>query len=166
MADFWQKYRDPRWQEKRLRIMDRSGFECERCGSKDDTLNVHHKFYKKGASPWEYEDHELQCLCERCHEAQHEISETLKRHLARLDEGQLLHVLGYAIGVALLSDRSPYIKNIYPKAKELFDHFGWEINAGVCDAYGITEPESDGAILENGDLDGDRLWDAVRKNRG
>jgi hypothetical protein len=68
---YLQKLKDPRWQKKRLKVMDRANFECEQCGSTDTPLNVHHIAYKKRAEPWEYEDNELQCLCEVCHEQKH-----------------------------------------------------------------------------------------------
>lgn len=62
-----EKLRDPRWQKKRLDIMDRDGFQCRACQAKDKTLNVHHRVYRKGKSPWEYEDEMLVTLCEDCH---------------------------------------------------------------------------------------------------
>ncbi len=31
-------------------------------------LHVHHRHYRAGARPWEYEDADLACLCRRCHE--------------------------------------------------------------------------------------------------
>lgn len=66
--------RDPRWQRRRLEIMQRADFCCEECGSKTQTLNVHHKIYRAGAKPWEYVDVELACICEDCHAAEHKIA--------------------------------------------------------------------------------------------
>jgi hypothetical protein len=65
---YWIKLKDPRWQKKRLKILERSNFTCELCDDTETTLHVHHKAYRKGADPWDYEDYELQCLCENCHE--------------------------------------------------------------------------------------------------
>jgi hypothetical protein len=64
---FYDKLKDPKWQEKRLRIMERSGFSCEWCGGKDYTLHIHHGYYTRGFDPWEYGDDTLYCLCENCH---------------------------------------------------------------------------------------------------
>jgi len=61
------KYSDPRWQKKRLEVMQRDGFECLHCGNNKATLNVHHCFYVAGRDPWEYENECLQTLCEECH---------------------------------------------------------------------------------------------------
>ncbi len=53
-----EKYRqerlDPRWQKKRLEIMQRDGFECRDCSDGKETLNVHHAYYIPGRKPWEY----------------------------------------------------------------------------------------------------------------
>ena len=63
--------RDPRWQKKRLEIMNRDGFQCVDCGAEDKTLNVHHLYYGAGLAPWEYENSSLVTLCEECHEIEH-----------------------------------------------------------------------------------------------
>jgi hypothetical protein len=65
---FMDQYKDPRWQRKRLEIMERDKFSCVFCEDSTASLNVHHKFYKKGKKVWEYEDSILITLCETCHE--------------------------------------------------------------------------------------------------
>ena len=70
MADkssYWELLKDPRWQRKRLEVMERDGFKCAECGATDKTLNVHHTYYAKGAAPWEYDCWSLRCLCDSCH---------------------------------------------------------------------------------------------------
>lgn len=59
--------RDPRWQKKRLEVLNRAEFTCEQCEDSDSTLHVHHRYYVRGRKPWEYSDDALQCLCETCH---------------------------------------------------------------------------------------------------
>lgn len=66
--DYRDKFRDPKWQRKRLAVMGRANFLCEYCGESDKELQIHHPAYRKGAEPWEYEDEELMCLCCDCHE--------------------------------------------------------------------------------------------------
>lgn len=72
MSTYAQKLKDPRWQRKRLEIMSRDGFTCQKCGSASNTLNVHHHRYLLGRNPWEYPDADLVTLCEKCHESEHE----------------------------------------------------------------------------------------------
>ena len=61
------KLRDPRWQKLRLEILERDGWECQACMSKDKTLHVHHLCYELSLEPWEYNESYLLTLCEDCH---------------------------------------------------------------------------------------------------
>lgn len=63
-----EQLKDPRWQKKRLQIMERDGFSCFICGDTESTLNVHHKRYIYGKLAWEYDDSNYMTLCEECHE--------------------------------------------------------------------------------------------------
>ena len=64
---FFEKYKDPRWQKKRLEIMQRDNFECKKCRDSENTLNVHHVCYRKNTDPWDYPGFLLITLCEYCH---------------------------------------------------------------------------------------------------
>ena len=75
---YYEKLKDPQWQKKRLEVMQANDFCCEVCGDNEATLNVHHKEYFKGHEPWEYEVNQLACLCESCHESQHDEFDLLK----------------------------------------------------------------------------------------
>jgi hypothetical protein len=61
-----EKLRDPRWQRRRLEVMQRDDFRCKCCGDALSTLNVHHLMYVK--EPWDCPLEKLETLCERCHE--------------------------------------------------------------------------------------------------
>lgn len=67
-TSYSEKLRDPRWQKKRLDILNRDGFACTYCHDNTKTLHVHHLDYIRGAEPWEYENDYLLTLCEECHE--------------------------------------------------------------------------------------------------
>jgi hypothetical protein len=69
--------KDPLWQQRRLRVLERAGWMCEWCGATRSQLHAHHKVYLSRHKPWEYPDSLLECLCDRCHEKAHE----QKRHL-------------------------------------------------------------------------------------
>lgn len=64
---YWLKLQDPRWQKKRLEIMQRDGFKCQECGTTDEKLHVHHQYYVGRRDPWQYPNSCLQTLCETCH---------------------------------------------------------------------------------------------------
>ena len=64
--------RSPLWQKKRVEILERDNYICQYCGSTTKELHVHHKIYKKGAAPWEYDNDNLITLCHDCHEIETE----------------------------------------------------------------------------------------------
>lgn len=61
----------PLWQRKRLEIMQRDNFQCQVCGSKRNSLTVHHLYYESGKKPHEYDNDVMITLCKDCHEATH-----------------------------------------------------------------------------------------------
>lgn len=67
-SNYSDKLKDPRWQKKRLKILERDKWRCQICTSETDTLNVHHLEYTPGLMPWEYNDEELLTVCEHHHE--------------------------------------------------------------------------------------------------
>jgi hypothetical protein len=64
-----EKLTDPRWQKKRLEIMNRDAFTCVSCGATNKTLHVHHLKYIK--DPWDVSNDFLQTLCFECHTKEH-----------------------------------------------------------------------------------------------
>lgn len=61
------KLRDPRWQKRRLRILERDNFTCQCCRDTETTLHVHHRWYETDQEPWDATDRQLVTLCEDCH---------------------------------------------------------------------------------------------------
>src|SRR5215831_14050273 len=98
---YHEQRRHPKWQKKRLKIMEAAGFKCQNCGTDDVTLNVHHSYYEKGHAPWEYPDESLKCLCENCHKRIEDIQDRIKRQFSKLNYNSLLRLLGYALGIEL-----------------------------------------------------------------
>lgn len=91
---YQEKLKDPRWQKKRLLILQRDNWMCQSCSATDITLHVHHKAYKRGQEPWDYPDEWLLTLCEGCHLQETELREAY--------ESDLIHML--RIAGANLSD--------------------------------------------------------------
>lgn len=73
-----EKLKHPRWQQKRLRILQRDGFRCLYCHRDEQQLDVHHHVYVRGQDPWEVPDAYLSSLCRDCHEERQELEGKLK----------------------------------------------------------------------------------------
>lgn len=67
MATYAEQLRDPRWQKRRLEVLERDEWSCRRCGDDESELHVHHLRYITGKKPWEYDDEDLRTLCKKCH---------------------------------------------------------------------------------------------------
>jgi len=78
MQTYLEQIRDPRWQRKRLEILNAANFKCENCGSVNNELNVHHSAYLKGQPAWEHPVELLHCLCRPCHKERQQIEDSLK----------------------------------------------------------------------------------------
>lgn len=94
---YGQKLKDPRWQRRRLEVMESAHFACDECGNTEETLNVHHKRYIRGREPWEYDDKYLACLCDTHHDAWHGMEQELKELIA-ITPGLLNAVVAYSRG--------------------------------------------------------------------
>ena len=104
---YYKLLQDPKWQKKRLEILNRDEFMCQYCGDKDSTLHVHHKSYIYGNAIWDYPESNLITFCESCHD---KVTETKKAIKSIIDEdltmsdelGELLII------VNLLKRKNPY----------------------------------------------------------
>lgn len=114
MSKWSSAYRDSRWQQKRLQIMERDEFECKSCGKKGENANlcVHHSFYESGKAPWEYDDYTLTTLCEECHEKTHDLMKRLAVEIFMSSQpvNTILELLGYADeGIPQYADNECYM---------------------------------------------------------
>ena len=66
-----EKLQSPKWQKKRLEILQRDNFKCFDCGNSELQLHVHHEMYFNDLEPWECPDECLTTLCSNCHEMYH-----------------------------------------------------------------------------------------------
>lgn len=150
MATYYEQLRDPRWQQKRLEIMQRDGFKCRECDATTKTLNVDHRSYRKGCAPWEYDDADLVTLCEDCHKEVTVLRAELARVAGLLGTSGLKLAIGYAtglslwpMGMALVSERvtglsDPLVANGIAEAI----HVERELVDGIVDQDGAANAEA------------------------
>ena len=82
------KLKDPRWQKKRLEILNRDEWACTKCYAIDRTLHVHHLKYSKSGNPWDSPMNDLTTLCDRCHKV-------ISNNDLTPDEFKKVKVVGY-----------------------------------------------------------------------
>lgn len=97
---YFEKLKDPRWQRKRLEIMQRADFRCECCLDADQPLQIHHGLYRWNVEPWDAPNDTLWCLCEGCHGTFQDHLADLKLEIGRLPpslyESALMAILDIA----------------------------------------------------------------------
>lgn len=98
------KLKDPRWQRRRLEILNRDDWKCLACGNHENTLHVHHKKYT--GNPWEAPDEDLETLCERCHNAE-AYREDYENELIAIFREKITRAYELKVFILTLSELSP-----------------------------------------------------------
>jgi hypothetical protein len=126
--EYFEKLKDPRWQKKRLEILERDGFTCRICNDTKSTLHIHHIIYFKESEPWEYDDKYLITLCKTCHE-----NESLKK---REENKKLFNTISKA---GLSSKETKYFNELIEiifeinDEKEIFGFLFWLFSSTLFD---------------------------------
>lgn len=145
MADrpsYWELLKDPRWQRKRLEVLQIHEWACEECGATDKTLHVHHTYYERGLAPWEYPIESLHALCEDCHRKAQDRMLLLHRQIGRLELYDMERLHGYALGL-----------EAWAQPLSVLDVFSHEVAMGVADCWRLHVNAVVDALVE-GRIDG------------
>lgn len=67
MKSYAEKLKDPRWQKKRLEVLNRDNWTCVLCENSKEELHVHHEKYY--GEPWDVDLKDLKTCCWVCHSA-------------------------------------------------------------------------------------------------
>ena len=92
--NYKEKLLNPKWQKKRLEVLERDSFTCQICASDTETLHVHRKSYKFGNEPWDYDLSNFTTLCFDCHKLEGNAKEELNEMIKNLQKDgiPLLHI--------------------------------------------------------------------------
>jgi hypothetical protein len=80
--------KDPIWQRRRLEILQRDDYTCQKCKNQRKQLHIHHRHYINGRKPWDYPDGLLVTLCISCHKEEEACATDAKSVF------ETLHMLG------------------------------------------------------------------------
>lgn len=151
--NYKQKYseqiKSPKWQKRRLDILNRDNFTCQICGCKDKTLHVHHTIYIPGRNIWEYEDNQLVTLCEDCHSEEHTLSNFVDNFISDLKyqgltnfeiESYLGHHTSAAGGMEVDSMIKEWSIINFPKS-EILIRLAQRRKSIICEKYNLSNYE-------------------------
>jgi phage terminase large subunit GpA-like protein len=98
MSAYSDKLKSPKWQKKRLQILNRDRFTCKLCKDTETTLHVHHKYYVDNCEPWEYPNTALVTLCEHCHK----VVEDQKDEIEEFEEVKIIKSDNWTTGKRIM----------------------------------------------------------------
>ena len=151
--------RNPLWQKKRLEILERDNYMCQYCGNTTKELHVHHKTYKMGAAPWEYDNDNLITLCHDCHE----IETQEKKELYTMFQEVCLLNRKCGFSEQLLSS---ILSRIYGELEMIYENESviQGCNSIIEEAFYGTQIINDGKILyDKGVISSDEKMDNIKK---
>lgn len=159
---YQRKLKDPRWQRRRLEILERDKWTCQMCFDTKTTLHVHHRWYRWGMEPWEYGGDALVTLCACCHKqvsqewkvAQPELVETFKREFSAIDTRFIVDAIDYRLSItAAPRDIFGAITEVLMN-DDLYEHamkIRQERGGGFPESYSEETEEIDRAISGGSD---------------
>lgn len=140
IPSYWDQLKDPRWQQQRLKVMERDAWACRECGDTSTTLNVHHVAYIKGLMAWEYPACMLKTLCEPCHEKTEQQLQRLRIAVGMLELSQMDVAFGWL--TAKWMQRNPPANFVFTTI---------ESQRGVAEAFDTSVDVVQAATYDHGD---------------
>jgi hypothetical protein len=107
--------KDPRWQKRRLEILNRDKWSCQICGDDKKTLHVHHRRYLSGREPWDIPDELLVTLCFECHEGEEGMEDSIHDLVAIIKEKFFSHDVD-ELSKAFHSLKLPHLPEVFASA--------------------------------------------------
>jgi hypothetical protein len=83
----------PKWQRKRLEIMQRDEWKCRVCGDTERELHVHHIKYS-GKNPWDAKNEDLITLCDECHTQSHALKKLYEEIYSQIIDSLSIYTNG------------------------------------------------------------------------
>lgn len=143
-----EKLRDPKWQRRRLEVLERSGWQCCECGETSRELHVHHGYYEKGLDPWEYPDDTLHALCKDCHASMGAERVDLERAIGRLSPSECQQVRGYVLAMVANCSGEAIVANDYPTCNGIADYLGATTDSVVQIAQSREDHVLSGEVMQ------------------
>lgn len=125
-------YKDPRYVTLRKKLIGERSGNCQRCGTPDARLTIHHGYYTHSTQPWDYESSTLWVLCWPCHtETQGELA-AIHRQIALThpsDLAGLFPIVAGAIDDIFLEEMHDAIEELRREENEFYGEYSVELVA-------------------------------------
>lgn len=119
-----ERLRDNRWIRKRDSIKIRDNYTCKKCGDEERKQDVHHIEYLQGKDLWDYPDHLLETLCDKCHTGEHVVIPTLAQLTqTRLELLDKINTPGVSANA-----RNAWRQSVSIMESEAMKHYGVDLN--------------------------------------
>jgi hypothetical protein len=155
-----EKLKDPRWQKRRLEVLEAANWQCSECHSTERTLHVHHNFYRSKTEPWNYPDHALRVVCDECHD----LIEKQRKEFKDLSEALFEDPEGAGFAVDCVIGFMKALRMFYALGTKP-EHTEWL--SGYSQEYGFArffegdqkdlQAELNSSMIVNGDV-AENLW--------
>lgn len=119
-SEYSKKLKDPRWQKKRLEILERDDWSCQKCSDTESTLVVHHRRYIYGKDPWDYPNYMLVTLCESCHETERETRQEYEDMLLEILKEKFFADDLYSLTCGFCNVKLKYPSEVFSNIMEWF----------------------------------------------
>jgi len=139
--EYSEALKHPKWQKKRLQILELSKFGCNRCGDENKSLHVHHTIYRKNKKPWEYPDHEFMVLCDTCHERLHKMKQSLADSIAGQYSWEKIELFGYMSKME--AGDIDVMRDFFQRHNEYAVHYVPRIIINMCKMLDGVLPDED-----------------------
>ncbi len=107
----------PKWQKKRLEVLQRDNFKCDKCGDEETELHIHHK-ERTAKDPRDEPIKNLVALCRICH------------FIVERDEK--LFYTGSAINKVMLSDNC-FIAISFKEGGTILSLYSFDLNSNLLE---------------------------------
>ncbi|MEK6323798.1 MAG: hypothetical protein AABN33_19315 [Acidobacteriota bacterium] len=124
MANFADKFNDPRWAEKRASVLARADYKCDAC-DEERYLDAHICYWEKDREPWDYPDEAYRCYCAAHMRERRLVERDIRVLLAAfsIDELDSLHLAVKALAGIPSVNRGPRVERLYVAAKKVRDDY-------------------------------------------
>lgn len=125
--NYSEKLKSPKWQKKRLEVLNRDSFKCRYCKDDKTELHVHHLRYE-GYNPEDTSLENLETVCKHCHnilefsKGYYKVLSVKNFLYCRVAECLPINIMEYNMVYIIYNNSHQEILIVLYQGSELFDY--------------------------------------------